>query len=350
MPIRVGIPRALLFYQYYPMWHTFFTALGAQVITSPPTSRVMLAAGTARVVAETCLPVKVYCGHVLDMVGQVDVLFIPSLRSLEPNVHNCSKFLGLPDLVRAVVKEAPEVLDVDIDLEAGRLAFYRAVYQVGRRFTWNPLRVKEASQAAWATHVRYLGLLQTGAPLEQAMQESVGEQAAEGWGQEAESGSQSSALTIAVVGHPYNVFDRYVCHDVLRRLVGLGANVRTAAQVPESAAREAIARLAGRPYWTYEGEVVGAAGHYLADPNVDGVILVVAFGCGPDSVMVDVVQRAAQAAGKPLMLLTIDEHTGEAGLVTRLEAFVDMLGRRLAGLGKPEAILPFTDSSICRVV
>jgi len=140
--------------------------------------------------------------------------------------------------------------------------------------------------------------------------------------------SPQSALTIAVVGHPYNVFDRYVCHDVLRRLAGLGASVRTAAQVPEPAMRAAIERLAGRPYWTYEGEVVGAAGHYFADPAVHGVILVVAFGCGPDSVMIDVVQRGAQAAGKPFMLLTIDEHTGEAGLVTRLEAFVDMLGRR----------------------
>ena len=135
-------------------------------------------------------------------------------------------------------------------------------------------------------------------------------------------------LTIAVVGHPYNVFDRHVGHDMLRRLASLGVNVRTAAQVSPAAARAAIERLAGRPYWTYEGEVVGAAGHYFADPTVDGVIAVVAFGCGPDSVMIDVVQRGAQAAGKPFMLLTIDEHTGEAGLVTRLEAFVDMLERR----------------------
>lgn len=33
---------------------------------------------------------------------------------------------------------------------------------------------------------------------------------------------------------------------------------------------------------------------------------------------------------KPFMMLTIDEHTGEAGLVTRLEAFCDMLQRKKA--------------------
>jgi len=340
MAIRVGIPRALLFYQYYPMWHTFFASLGAEVVTSTPTSRATVTAGAARVVAETCLPVKVYCGHVLDLVERSDVLFIPSLRSLERHVHNCSKFLGLPDLVRAVIKEAPEVLDVDIDLGEGRLAFYRAVYEVGRRFTWNPLRVKEASEAAWAAHLRYLELLQAGVPLEQAIgaeeRGSGGAEERRSRGAEERGSTRASRaapqrapmLTVAVVGHPYNVFDRYVSHDMLRRLAGLGVNVRTAAQVSPAAARAAIQRLAGRPYWTYEGEVVGAAGHYFADPTVDGVILVVAFGCGPDSVMIDVVQRGAQAAGKPFMLLTIDEHTGEAGLVTRLEAFVDMLERR----------------------
>jgi len=63
--IRVGIPRALLYYQYYPMWKTFFEALGAEVIVSPATTQTMLANGSSRVVADTCLPVKVFLGHVL---------------------------------------------------------------------------------------------------------------------------------------------------------------------------------------------------------------------------------------------------------------------------------------------
>jgi predicted nucleotide-binding protein (sugar kinase/HSP70/actin superfamily) len=61
---------------------------------------------------------------------------------------------------------------------------------------------------------------------------------------------------------------------------------------------------------------------------VDGVITVSAFGCAPDSVMLGVVARAAQAAHVPHMAILLDEHSGEAGLVTRLEAFVDMLARQ----------------------
>ena len=45
--------------------------------------------------------------------------------------------------------------------------------------------------------------------------------------------------------------------------------------------------------------------------------------------MMDVIHRAAKENGnKPVMNVILDEHTGEAGLVTRLEAFVDMLQRR----------------------
>jgi predicted nucleotide-binding protein (sugar kinase/HSP70/actin superfamily) len=89
----------------------------------------------------------------------------------------------------------------------------------------------------------------------------------------------------------------------------------------------AIVRLIGRAYWTYEGEVVGAGGHYLQS-GVDGVIGIMAFGCGPDSLMMDVVQReAARLRATPFMSLTLEEHTAEAGVVTRLEAFTDMIFR-----------------------
>jgi len=115
--MRVGIPRALLYYQYYPMWKTFLEALGASVVVSDPTTKDTLAVGSKRVVAETCLPVKVYCGHVLQLVGRVDYVLTPAVRSLEPKVLNCSKFLGLPDLVRAVLPEAPMLLDPEIDLD-----------------------------------------------------------------------------------------------------------------------------------------------------------------------------------------------------------------------------------------
>jgi len=63
--------------------------------------------------------------------------------------------------------------------------------------------------------------------------------------------------------------------------------------------------------------------------EADGVIGVMTFGCGPDSVMMDMVrQQANRLKTTAFMSLTLEEHTAEAGVVTRLEAFLDMIHRR----------------------
>lgn len=125
----------------------------------------------------------------------------------------------------------------------------------------------------------------------------------------------SDGLPIAVVGHPYNLYDPSINHQLLTRLARLGVNVLT----PE--------RLGPQPaddYWAFEYELVGAA-RLALERGVKGLIAVVAFGCGPDAILVDELQRLSGESGVPLMTLVLDEHSGEAGLVTRLEAFVDML-------------------------
>ena len=79
--------------------------------------------------------------------------------------------------------------------------------------------------------------------------------------------------------------------------------------------------------------MTGAAGHYLKNSKVDGIITITAFGCGPDSIMVDRIARNAKRFEKPVLGLTLDEHTGEAGFITRIEAFIDMLLRKKRVLG-----------------
>mgnify|MGYP005841315593 CR=1 FL=1 len=333
--VVVGIPRALLYYQYYPMWRTFFEALGAQVVVSPPTTKGLLAAGSSHLVSETCLPTKVFCGHVLSLHGKADYVFVPAIRSLEPQVYNCSKFLGLPDLVQNTLSERPEVLTIDIDVNLGRGSVLHQLHRLGSRFTRNPLRIKRACDRALAADAEYRSLLETGLLPAEAM--------AKMYGGECEAPLIEATrfkydlrrpLAIAVIGHPYNVHDGYITHNLIWRLRSWGVRVLTADMATREQLDAGTARLVGRPYWTYEDEVVGAAGHYLAS-DVDGVISIVSFACGPDSVMQTIVQRSAKEPGsKPLLGITIDEHTGEAGLITRLEAFVDMLARRKHGMGR----------------
>jgi len=134
--------------------------------------------------------------------------------------------------------------------------------------------------------------------------------------------------TIAVIGHPYLLYDEHVNHRLIHRLKQAGNKVLTPEMLTVEELEPATARLVDRAYWTYEHEVVGAGQHYL-ESGADGVIGIMTFGCGPDSVMMDMVHRqAARLRTTPFMCLTLEEHTAEAGVVTRLEAFLDMIHRK----------------------
>jgi predicted nucleotide-binding protein (sugar kinase/HSP70/actin superfamily) len=135
-------------------------------------------------------------------------------------------------------------------------------------------------------------------------------------------------ISIALVGHGYNLYDERVCMKVLDKLEKMDVEVCTSLQLSQEQLDEGIASLGNEKYWANEDEMTGTAGHYLKDNKVDGVITITAFGCGPDSLMVERITRKAKQFNKPLLNLTIDEQTGEAGFVTRLEAFVDMLFRK----------------------
>ncbi len=325
--IKIGIPRALLYYQYYPMWQTFFHELGAEVVVSPPTTETVLSSGSSRVVAETCLPVKLFLGHVLSLVGKCDYIFIPAIRSVQSKVYNCSKFLGLPDMTKAVIPELPPMLDIDIDINKGKRKLYQAIYQLGRHFAWNPSKVRSASIAAWQAHLNYRQLMSgCGLTPPQAIERISGTPELEP--KTHSSNPTSPQATVAIIGHPYLLYDEHINHRLIHRLEQAHSRVLTPEMLTAQELESAIASLVGRAYWTYEEEVVGAGEYYLKS-GADGVIGIMAFGCGPDSLMMDMVQRqAARLKVTPFMSLTLDEHTAEAGVVTRLEAFLDMIYRR----------------------
>jgi predicted nucleotide-binding protein (sugar kinase/HSP70/actin superfamily) len=82
-------------------------------------------------------------------------------------------------------------------------------------------------------------------------------------------------------------------------------------------------------FFQYEREILGTIMHFLDSQTVDGIIHLIIFSCGPDSIVGELASRFSyRQQSIPLLQLTYDELTGEAGLNTRLEAFFDMIKRR----------------------
>jgi predicted nucleotide-binding protein (sugar kinase/HSP70/actin superfamily) len=316
--MKVGIPGGLLYYRYGRLWNSFLRALGAEVVESGETTRSILTSGVSKAENESCLPVKVFYGHVLALKDEVDALFVPRLVSVKKRTHTCPKMLGLPDMARAAAGEGVTVISPTIDFQSGLWHNYRAVYSLGRMFSSNPLRIIGAGINAWREHRLYLELLTLGLDHKGALRGESDRLLCEG-----------RELRIGVIGHHYNVYDTFTTMSLLERLGSMGVDVITADMVPEKLRDEELKRLPKDIYWSYEQEVAGAILACTSKKLVDGIIFMISFPCGPDSIIRVLCEQENKALGNiPMLTLVMDEHTGEGGFLTRIEAFVDMLRRK----------------------
>lgn len=321
----IGIPRGMSFYGNYPFWHGFFSALGFKIVLSDPTTKQTMSEGSALVVTETCLPIKIYLGHILNLINKKGVknIFVPSLQSIAPKIYNCSKIRGLPDLVRNVVKGDFNIIEATLDKSAKKQGLYEFLAEAVAPFGITDIeKIKSASKQGWKTYNNFLLMMRSGISYKTALKNALEGKIV------LEAQTSSHPINVALVSHGYNIYDERASMKIFEKLEEMDVKVFTSLQLTNEQMEEGIASLGQRRYWANENEMTGTAGHYLKDNKIDGIITLTAFGCGPDSLMLERVMRKAKEAGKPMLCLTIDEHTGEAGFITRLEAFVDMLFRK----------------------
>ena len=322
--MTIGIPRGMSFYHNYPFYYGFFTDLGIKIVLSDVTTKETMTKGSALVVTETCLPIKVYIGHVLNLIDKgVDKILAPSIQSIAPKIYNCSKIRGLPDLVRNVVKKDFTMIEPTLDKSEKGHGLYEFLKEMAEPFGITDMeRIKKASKAGWRTYNNFHIMSKSGMSYKKAMNYALQGKVF------IENQTKEFPISIALISHGYNIFDERTSMKIFDKLEKMDVRVYSALQLSNEQMDDGIKALREDMYWANEREMTGAAGHYLKDIKIDGLITVTAFGCGPDSLMIERITRRAKRFNKPLLNLTIDEQTGEAGFITRLEAFVDMLFRK----------------------
>ena len=298
MKIRIGIPRGLLYYYYGQVWRCFLQQLGAEVIVSGETSKKTLHYGSA--LDEVCLPVKAYFGHVYEIYQDVDYLFVPRIVSAAKGQYTCPEMIGVPDMLRSNIPNLPKLIEVTVNLRKDWRNLYHAVTTVGKILNAGTATSLYAWHQAWRS-----GQQQTCLPI-----------------------VSNKSLSIGLIGHPYIIYDRQISMNVLDKLSNLGINVITPDMVAVYHPAKMATCLDKEIFWCYCSHLAGAAFALMQPAQVNGVIMMSPFSCGPDSLIGEIIKGRAQTLNIPFMLLTIDEHTAEAGFITRLEAFIDMLGRR----------------------
>lgn len=316
---KVGIPRSLFYYKYYPLWKTFLEELGAEIIVSDATNKHILDAGVKACVDEACLPVKLFHGHVLNLADRVDCIFVPRFTSISRNEYVCPEFGGLPDMVRHTLKGIPTLIDAEVNLRKSGKNSWRAAYETGCYFTQDKARIKRAFKLAIRDYRAYRNKIRKGY-LPSGDTGSACRNCATGGDKQ---------LKIAVIGHSYNLYDRYINMDMLEKLRKSGASVITVDMLEEEDINRWAATLNKPAFWNFGRKALGGVLHLMEGKDIDGIIYVMSFGCGIDSFVCDLAQRwIKRRTDIPFIILTLDEHSGEAGLTTRLEAFIDMIGWR----------------------
>jgi len=288
-PGRIGVPRSMLHLEFGGAIEQFLRNLGADVVLSPPTNASIFQAGKQVVIDELCFPIKILVGHVAHLIEQgVDRVVVPAIVGHVSNrVFPCHPRSRLPDIVRALgVCEGDRLLAPAFHYDREGL-----------------------------TEDGFLELAESLGYSEAAAERAVPERATRPAPEET---IDHDGLTIAVVGHPYVVEDAWANNHLVRRLEQLDCRVVT----QTSGTPIPYAPNGSGLHFALAARTVRLTQAFDGADRVDGIVFLLPFNCGPDG---DIAGHLTRTTRKPLLTLVLDELQSSAGLVTRLEAFIDLL-------------------------
>ena len=325
MSKKVGIPRALIYYKFSTMWETFFTQLGATVVVSSETTKNTREVAIEIAPDEDCYSTKILHGHIMELKDKVDYLFVPRFGSKHKTDMGCPKFIGLADVLRSLYPDLPTLIAPHYNVAKyghGKFDFFKEVLKVGFIFTKNPFRIIKAMRRALKADKEYKKKLIIDIDTLHLWEQSVVL-----LNDPPDKIKDEKTLKIALVGHTYVINDSFCSLDIRKKLQTYGADIITSEQMPRELIDEQLDnKLENRLYFEFEREILGTIIYFLEQGTVDGIIHLMIFTCGPDSLAGELANRfALKRPDIPLLQLVLDDLTAEAGMKTRIEAFVDML-------------------------
>lgn len=302
---KIGIPRGLMIYRDGILWKSFFENLGYQSVVSGKSDRQILDEGIQLAIDETCLPFKVYLGHVKELIGKCDVVFVPRMGGFESKERMCTRYQSLPDLVENIFKGTQlQILTVSYD---------------------------------WYDHIKEekvymeLGLCLGKTKKEVKKAYNLAKKEQESWfkSQEKKQGKilEGTKTKILLAGHPYVLHDGYMGGEIAEILKRMGHEVLYTDYVNRENALKRSYHFSKVMPWIINREMTGAI--MLLKDMVDGIVLISAYPCGPDALVNDMLIRKIN--GIPVLQLTLDAQEGTAGVETRIESFIDIIQYQKAG-------------------
>ncbi|MFW6149968.1 MAG: acyl-CoA dehydratase activase [Chloroflexota bacterium] len=303
----VGLPRALLVYDFAPLLIGFLNALGARCVLTSQSTGDIIAKAVELSYTDSCFPLKLLHGHAASL-GDVDYVLYPSAIRLahkegeENQKYACPLVQAAPYIIRQCVDLEDKLLTPTIDLSRGTEDVIANLADAAAAMGFSRRQGRRAARAGIGAQRQF-----------EADQEEVGKRVLDDL-------RRSEKLGVVLFARSYMSQDAGANLGVAEKLAQLGVVPIPIDFLPLKSVDPK--RYSDRPYWYYENKYISAAEITARDPRLFGLALT-NFGCGPNSFMLPMVED--MMGDKPLGQLEIDEHAAEAGIVTRLEAFVDTI-------------------------
>lgn len=312
--ITIGLPRSLHLFDELPRWRALLERLGARVVQSPETDARVAKATQALVASEFCYPAKVVHGHVRVLLerGDVDFVLLPHRTAERRNrattdAQFCAYVQGMPGVVKSALRQAglddTKVLAPVVDLRVPEKTQVRRLHRA-----LGPVLgcSEEAVAAAWceADRAQTEFLAKVAARTEETVARATAE----------------DRPVFVMVGRPYNLYDTGLNLGLPRKIAEHGITC-----VPLDGLRfreEDIPPEYRNTYWNFAQKIIAALVRVARTPNLYPIFFT-NFSCGPDSFTLTYAERIMRA--RPMLILELDEHGADAGYVTRIEAFVDVV-------------------------
>lgn len=220
-------------------------------------------------------------------------------------------------MVKYSVPELPPIIDTEINMLKSQKGLTRALHDIAYRLkVRNPFKINKAIGTALKAHNEFKSKVGKGACPDRVIDSKP-------------QPAGSFRYTIGVIGHPYLLYDNFISMKLVQKLEGKAIKVITPEMIDPQIIDERCRELSKRMFWSSGKNLIGSALYIMDNDYVDGLLLITAFGCGVDSLAGEFIEKHARRYyKKPFMVLNVDEHTGDAGFNTRLEAFSDLLDWR----------------------
>ncbi|WP_066637451.1 CoA protein activase [Desulfolucanica intricata] len=336
--------------------------LGVEVVVPPSCSKKTLTLGTKHAPEFACMPLKLNLGNFMEAyeLGADTIIMAGGCGPCRFGYYAYSENEILKDLkynFNLIVLEPPEKHFSEFLIKIKQITGNRSWYQVIKGIRFGFLKAKavdEIERLSFKIRPRELVAGSTDMAFQQALAEIdraktpqeliINIEQAKNIMSSIEIDQIKPVLKVGIVGEIYTLLEPFSNQNIERLLGKLGVEVDRSIYLSEwindhlfmglikkMSNREETCRAA-RPFLNHfvggHGEETIGSTVLYSEKGYDGVIQLLPFTCMPEIVAQSILPKVSEKLGIAVMTLIVDEQSGEAGLLTRLEAFVDLIAQK----------------------